>query len=213
MCVHKFGFDDCKPASMKDYIRANKGSLFDSFHPRRKVPNPSVFRSLQGSAQNCLDHRGETAEIVRFFSLPAIWMGRALLRAAFEAAEELGPEFCSCGTLESRLLRTVLPEIARRLGDERAAPLCGEARYWDDFELRHAAISTLCRAPLDHESKTWRYLARNLKEGNPIAIALDRACPPCLDSDWSAAQLRSLWTGRGVDRMTWGPELLELPAA
>lgn len=171
-----------------------------------------MLTSVTGSALNSLDLRGDAAEVLRYYSLPAAWKGRALRRLADTAIGDLGGDICALGTIEHCLLHRIVPEVARRLGDVGVPDTGAEMRMRDGFDLRHAAMSYMARAPM-HDSPSWRFLVRGVTMGNPVAIALDLTCPPAIDGDWAAAQIRAAWTCFGLDRLTWGPDLLAAPAA
>lgn len=160
--------------------------------------------AIQGDRKDSLLLRGGNAEILRFYSLSPAWMAACLTRWSSRAIAELGPEVCAQGTLENRLLRIDIPEIAARL----RAPATAHAR--DPYCVRSETLSSLLRSPAHARAHAWTFLHREARLGNPIVIALDRACPPQVESDWAAAQMRQAWARLGSDGLVWRPELAQV---
>ena len=158
--------------------------------------------AIQGDRKDSLDLRGGAEEILRFYALSPAWMASCLNRLSKRAIVELGPEVCAQGTLECRLLRVEIPEIVARL---RSTPSTQNAR--DPFCVRSETLCALLRSPEHHGSSAWSFLHREVRFGNPIVIALDKACPPQMESDWAAAQMRQAWARLGADGLVWRPEL------
>lgn len=149
-----------------------------------------------------LTTRGAASEALRFFGLTSPWMAAALQNWGNRAIVELGPDICSTGTIEHKILNVAIPEIAQRLQGNRSRT------ELDDFSLRNSYLSVLIRAPKSHSSPTWCLLTHDIEQGNPLVIALDRIYPPNIESDWAAARISKALSNIGIGGMTWRPELL-----
>ena len=170
-------------------------------------------------------HEAEKAEIERLHSLPDRWLAEALLRLAREAREAApalqnpfdityGPNFVC----------NAIPEAARRLGG-RLLPnesLRPEYRAMSpqDFRailgvyLKNTSMRYHDQTP-DHERLTptaFDILDREFVNGNPVAMAADRICPPPEPGndrdDWIARHVREISGRRGhAETAVWSPAL------
>lgn len=164
--------------------------------------------------------RPDDQELQRFYRLPDLWMGAELLRFSRRMREILPQDIVGplCCTVERRLLCEIIPELAHRLGVRNFRP--GEAsssgiRSLDAFDLRiyaAQALTFLPKNPSYCSPNGWSLITRNVCTGNILAIALDRAAPPTVASDWVAATIDRACNDLGIPgQLTWGPQLL--PAA
>lgn len=155
-------------------------------------------------------------EVRRFFELTDLWKARALQRVARSALDALPPDVVGkqARTVERRLLRDIVPELALRLGMPRH--LAGELgdpqlRLADCFEFRERVTTVLGALPRIPAAfmPSLGALSRDAMAGNLVAIALDRVAPPLVESDPLAAAVGQAWAARGVfGRLTWAPTLL-----
>ena len=133
----------------------------------------------------------EEAEIARIYALPDRFLAAQLLRMV-RACRRNGPERLSnpleC-VYEPSFVWQFVPELAKRLG-ATDLELNEATRYNDrsDAELRFLAgvylrNITAGNLGVDHDADTTtpdvaELLTRDPARGNPIAIAIDRICPP-----------------------------------
>lgn len=162
--------------------------------------------------------RSDHAETERFFRLPDLWMGADLLRFSRRMRSLLPDEIAgpACCTVERRMLWDIIPAISARLGISNFLPneaLAMSLRGLDTFDFRHettAVLTGLPKHPGYDAPHGWSLVTRDVCKGNILAIALDRAAPPAVASDWIAATIDKACNDRGIPaRLTWMPELLE----
>lgn len=185
---------------------------------RSTIHSLTVYSGSEGSHRVDRDDDGETQ---RFFALPDLWKGAELLRIASRAARALPDDVAGtmATTLERRLLRDLIPEIAYRLGVKNLpTDLCGDRtiRGIDAFDFRICVNSVITRiqgVPVAAAPAAWGLLTRDVTEGNVVAIALDRVAPPLVAADWISARLDAAWSHRGLPgRLTWSPDLVTAAA-
>jgi hypothetical protein len=180
---------------------------------------------LTKAQMECL--AAEEAELERLYGLPDREIGEELLTLARKAREEnprlLGdPDGIS---YSPALVWHVIPEVAKRLG---CAVGANEASSDDivgisDRDLREAVGHYLANATLNYglelqdlerpgnQPRAIDLLDREACNGNPVAIAIDRICPPAPEGqdqdDQLARRIREV--GRYVDGAQvamWSPE-------
>lgn len=182
------------------------------------------------SLRTCLDTRtikDLRAEIERIYYLPDRWLAEELLRLVRQVRAELPDQLSFADRATSHacsLVWDVVPEIARRLGsrslspDESRDPKVTDCehdilRQYAGICLKFSALSALVeqRCP---DSVT-RLLVREISEGNPIAIGLDRlslasgTTPP---QDLIARHMSEWSRANGLDEVAaWQPNLLPKP--
>lgn len=169
----------------------------------------------------------EKAELARLHGLPDLELGEELLKLARKAREE-NPRLLSDPDRPSyspAFVWHVIPEVAKRLGcsvdpDEARAP---DIAGISDRELRETVGHYLANATLnygldlhelerqDNQPRAIDYLEHEACNGNPVAIAIDRICPPAPEGqdqdDRLARRIREV--GRYVDGVQvamWSPE-------
>lgn len=165
----------------------------------------------------------EAREASRLHALPDRWLANEVLklartvRAAIPAGRDDG--------YNALLLWDVMPEIARRLGGRIDANevLDHEVRTCPPERLREIAAQchqNLGRSYLKDAERTdadlcpVSFLTREAANGNPVAIALDRAAPPGPDAKDSLARHLSRISARRGHPATqaWHPALQGDPA-
>ena len=124
------------------------------------------------------------------------------------------------GTYNLGLLWDVLPELAKRLGETEFLP--GERQDYGtpttDQEFRDLVASYLRHSCIGNrhgyreagpDTNPARVLSSDVANGNIVAVALDRVCPPTADSqDWFASYLREVGRarfGRDANVTAWTP--------
>jgi hypothetical protein len=166
------------------------------------------------------------ATMARLHSLPDRFLAREILRLARDARRQIS-EFDNWihdpfyGTYNVLLLWHVLPELAARLGETSFQP--NERRDADLATRTGADFRDWVSSCIAHNDVGHRYgykdkgsvptpcylLGQDVCNGNPIAIALDRLCPPGIDSTDSTAKLiREVGRYRFGDNAsinTWSP--------
>lgn len=156
--------------------------------------------------------------------MPDRWLAEELLRLVRQVREELPDQlkFANRGASHAcSLVWDVVPEIARRLGsrsltaDEGRDPKVTDCdddilRQYAGICLKFSTLSTLVEQRCQ-ESVT-RLLVREISDGNPIAIALDRislAGGITPRQDLIARQMREWSRANGLDEVAvWRPNLL-----
>jgi hypothetical protein len=169
----------------------------------------------------------EREELARLHGLPDRWLGEALLKLARQAREE-NPRLLrnpSGDSYSPAFVWHVIPEVAKRLGcrvdlNEARAP---DIVSLSDRELRETVGHFLANAtlnygldicdlhPLDNKPRAIDLLEHEACNGNPVAMAIDRICPPAPEGqdqdDRLARRIRE--AGRYVDGVQvamWSPE-------
>ncbi|MCA9774263.1 MAG: hypothetical protein KC466_17730 [Myxococcales bacterium] len=162
-------------------------------------------------------------ELTRLYGLPDRFLGRALIdlaRNAITADPDLGGDPRKRG-YESLLIRSVLPRLARALGETgltaleaagaRAAPEPGpELRTLVGTCLNNAVF----RPFVTHPDPQLRALTLGFANGSPVTIGLDRVSPPTYASDdWVARHIREVSRARfGNERFSaWEPAMQDYP--
>ena len=172
----------------------------------------SVFRRLLNPEQRRrID--AESSETFRLFSLPDRFLARALLDISRDVRQmRNGDPSDRAVWLEetAMVLFDLVPEIAHRLGEtsfssverlntDLKAGSIAELRHYAVWVLNHGSIN---RLPYDPLTKSYRadhpdrpclgvdLLARDAANGNVLAIAIDRLCPPQLDASMSGPEIR-----------------------
>lgn len=163
----------------------------------------------------------ERAEILRMWSLPDRFLAADLLRkvrVARNAYPVLNMDYRG-STYETTFAWDVVPEVAARLGaaeflpNERKSEVrqCSdkELRDWVGLSLKHMGMIREAWLERDDRANPWLMLTHSLPNGNPVAFAMDRVCPPTLESrDWSAVHVREVARHRGFDGVSaWSPML------
>ncbi len=170
------------------------------------------------------------AEMERLHGLPDRWLGEAVLKLARQIRSEV-PDMASQTpdrrTTNGYLLWDAIPEMARRLGcavtlNEAGGGIRG-ASAWD---LRLAVGHSMWGLSGGYLSEAARpeadlcpvgLLTREVANGSPIAILLDRVAPPAPGADDRCARhVREISTYRGLEpreawdptMMTWGDDLV-----
>ena len=165
----------------------------------------------------------EAREARRLHALPDRWLANETLKLARTVRAGLDPG--REDGYNGLLLWDVMPEIARRLGASIQANevLDHEVRNCTSERLRELAalcyrnigrqyLSDAARGDLDLCPVA--FLTREPANGNPVAIALDRAAPPGPDAtDFLARHLAGVSAFRGHPRTpSWHPGLQGDPA-
>lgn len=185
---------------------------------------------LSANSRACIDASRVT--MARLHALPDRFLGRELLRLARAARTQVlvtdaymaDPQY---GTYNVALLWHVLPEMAARLGEtsfelnERKDPWMA-AKTGADF--RECVSSYITHNDLGHrygykgdqaEPNPCYLLGHEPCNGNPIAIALDRLCPPFdTSADDAARRIREAGRCRfGNDAVVnaWSPAFQDYP--
>ena len=145
-------------------------------------------------------------------------MGADLLRKARSIRANMPDDICGpgAGTIESRLIWEIIPELAHRLGTPHI--VIGEAssclRGLDAFDLRLVvtqALNGLPKAPEYDCHENWSLITRDVCSGNIVAIALDRVAPPSIAGDWISASIDRVCNDLGIQaRLAWEPQLAAL---
>jgi hypothetical protein len=176
--------------------------------------------------------------VARFHGLPDRFMARELMRLCRQVramAIAVDPQLAdpSWCTYRATMLWSACPEVAARLGETVFEP--GERadrylRHEDNTTLRHSIGNYLKHSELSRIPKLFDrqdpnreapdpvdMLDNDVANGNPLAIALDRACPPGEDAtDWPASYLAEVGRSRfGRDDQTraWSPAFQNYPAS
>lgn len=185
--------------------------------PFRRFLSPESIRRIER----------ERTELARIHSLEDRWLGEEILRLARRArSENPGLLADPRGTSYSpNFVWQVIPEIARRLG---AKPGLNEATNpditrSDDRRLReitgHYLANSSLRYGMDRqidrgeEITAIALLEHEACNGNPVAMAIDRICPPAPEGETRNDPLaRSIWSvGRyldGVQVGAWSPAVV-----
>lgn len=165
------------------------------------------------------------AQLVRLHGLPDRWLAVALMKLARDC-RSLYPEDLPVpandrgGTYDNNLVWNLVPEIAYRLGhrefqtNERRDPRYASAslpelREVTGIYLAHSSreCGTKETRPAQPAIDPWRLLLHEAVNGNPLAIALDRLCPPTADmTDRLVSALREISHNRGLPADIWSPE-------
>ncbi len=184
---------------------------------------PSPFRRLL-SPESIRRIELMDAELARIHALDDRWLGEEVLRLARRARQE-NPGLLADprgGTYPPNLVWQVIPEVARRLG---AKPGLNEATdrdivESDDRRLRQRVGLYLANSDLRYgmdgrydrgEALTAIEKLEHLPcNGNPVAMAIDRICPPApKGEDRDDPLARDMWSvGRyldGVQVAAWSP--------
>lgn len=190
------------------------------------MSSPSPFRKFLSPESIRRIERTQT-ELARIHGLEDRWLGEEILRLARRARDE-NPKLLADprGTSYSpNFVWQVIPEIARRLG---AKPGLNEATdpdviRTDDLRLReitgHYLANSSLRYGMDRqidkgdEITAIALLEHEACNGNPVAMAIDRICPPAPQGETQNDPLaRSIWSvGRyldGVQVAAWSPEVV-----
>lgn len=187
---------------------------------------PSPFRRFL-SPESIRRIERERTELARIHALEDRWLGEEILRLARRArSENPGLLADPRGTSYSpNFVWQVIPEIARRLG---AKPGLNEATNpdfsrADDRRLReitgHYLANSSLRYGMDRqidrgdEITAIALLEHEACNGNPVAMAIDRICPPAPQGETQNDPLaRSIWSvGRyldGVQVGAWSPGVI-----
>lgn len=177
----------------------------------------TLFSNLPTCVQEQL-HK-DRQEVERLYRLTDPWLAKALLdlaRKARQAASHLGPQDV---TYDALLVWGLVPELARRLSaSTRLEPAeCQlDLRNLQGLELRRRVYYTLSQlaSPLQHHT-SWRLLTRDLPDGNPVVLALDRLAPGQLAerADLLAQRLLEVARARGCAfEGVWTPAFLPAEA-
>jgi hypothetical protein len=187
---------------------------------------PSPFRRLL-SPESIRRIELMDAELARIHALDDRWLGEEILRLARRARQE-NPGLLADprgGSYSPNLVWQVIPEVARRLG---AKPGLNEATdreivSSDDRKLRERVGHYLANSDLRYgmesrvdkgETLTAISKLEHLPcNGNPVAMAIDRICPPAPQGqDQDDPLARSIWSvGRyldGVQVGAWSPAVV-----
>lgn len=187
------------------------------------------FRKKLSQKQIRLLH-ATTVEIHRLFALQDRWLGQALLHLARDVRAEFSGRLSdpSEQTYDATFVWSLVPEIARRLGAEGVSPdeiRRTEIRYATDRELRELTgifLNNLSIGQWSLENRDIRdrpssadLLTREFVNGNPVAFAIDRICPPAPvgadKDDWLARHVREVAAHRGGDDTgEWSPSERDL---
>ena len=133
----------------------------------------------------------EQSEMARLHGLPDAFLARALLKLKRDAVAELPAKFASppdCG-YEGLILWHLIPAIAQRLGETRLTAdeeNCARTVPFDPAEFRFYAGNCLSNSSMlrfvDGRDGAVSMLDREIANGSPIAIGVDRLVPPGPDS-------------------------------
>lgn len=169
----------------------------------------------------------EKVELARLHGLSDLELGEAVLKLARQAREENPKTLKDPGkeTYSTALVWHVVPEVAKRLGcsvDSNEA-CAQDIASLSDRGLREAVGHFLANATLnyglevsdlyllDNKPRAIDLLEHEACNGNPVAIAIDRICPPAPEGqdqdDRLARRIRE--AGRYVDGVQvamWSPE-------
>lgn len=166
----------------------------------------------------------ERRELVRLHGLTDRWLAEELLRLARAVRRQHPREFSKpYAGHASRLVWSLIPELAARLGAARFEP--GERGVDQYREIGESHILRILVGsylqevdPLGGQgvvsgtpARAWSLLTRPVATGNPVAIALDRLAPPnATMRDWPARCLTRIWqrVPGGEGRADWDPLLL-----
>lgn len=162
----------------------------------------------------------ERGEIRRLFALPDRELGEALLNLARDARADQRDLMARHGEHEGNVYDTttfwhLVPEIAKRLGAEVTPPEATnpDINSCDGPSLRqcayHMYANTLSRTSEGKRTFALNVLLNDAANGNPIAFALDRICPPTDDpEDRFATYSREINGNRGLGPVPyWSPAL------
>ncbi|QMI49742.1 hypothetical protein [Burkholderia sp. MBR-1] len=169
--------------------------------------------NLSPESRAMLD-RIETTTI-RYFSLTDRWLAQELLRLSRALRcqrPDIQPTDC---TYDASMLWHLVPELARRLGatsfrsNERTN---GAIVLLTDAALRERighSLKQLCPYHFTPSSDEAHLLFRQPYNGNPIAMALDRLCPPAdLIHDPIARSIREIAAVRKIQTNgCWTPAM------
>lgn len=162
----------------------------------------------------------EREELMRMWRLPDRFLAADLLRKAREARtlypvlQDHGPDR---STYETTFVWDVIPEIAARLGEtsfqflERKSEVRActdiELRQWLGLSLKHMGMLREAWLDKDRMVNPWLMLTHSIPNGNPVLFAMDRICPPTMDSDdWGARHVREIARNRGFEGISaWSP--------
>ena len=158
------------------------------------------------------------------------FLARAIVKMCRSARELHGPflrkEPESLPSYPAVLAWDVGPEISARLGEREFLLLersCG-VRSASASDLRAMAWVALTRSPgaraMDKGvgvADPWNLMRKNVGDGNPLFIALDRLSPPegfDVRKDPAAARVVQTCVARGIEpRLCWHPEMQNPPGA
>ena len=165
----------------------------------------------------------ESVEMRRLHGLEDRWLGEAILKLLRDVRRRSGAyalPHSDGGTYNSSLLWEVGPEIARRLGCKLAPHESAdfETRIATPERLREIAglaIANFDRSYLKDASDPSKdlcpvsLLCRDVANGSPLAVALDRVAPPGPGSNDRCARIvQEISARRGYEpREAWSPEL------
>lgn len=169
--------------------------------------------------------RCRNAEIARIYVLPDPFLAAELMHLARECRRLYPEHLCvpgadRGGSYDNNLVWNLVPEVAYRLGfrdlqpNERQEPRYALA---DLPTLRKIAGSYIANAsrtcrPRDAHPQApaidpWDLLIREVCNGNPIAFAMDRLCPPTPEMDDGIVRsMREISGNRGVPADAWSVE-------
>jgi len=166
----------------------------------------------------------ERNEILRIYALPDRWLAAELLRLTRSIREATSyAERPETDTYNSTVLWDVIPEIARRLGatiqqnestNWRFRSLEGEKfREYVAVCIANVGTGYLKDARLSTGIDPVAILFREVANGNPIIIGLDRLVPPGNNSiDHAARHIREISRTRGHEVVSsWSPMLNNEP--
>jgi hypothetical protein len=167
--------------------------------------------------------KAEREELIRMWRLNDRFLAADLMRkvrdarSRYRAVLDIDPRGYS--TYETTFAWDVVPEIAARLGEtafqpnERKAEVRActdvELREWLGLSLKHMGMIREAWNDKDALPNPWLILTYSIPNGNPVLFAMDRICPPTLESqDWGAKHVREIARHRGFgDVSEWSPML------
>ncbi len=151
----------------------------------------------------CIEATHQTK--IRLYGLPDRFLARELIRLARQARQiaiAAGDSFVketTYPTYNATLLWSLIPELAYRLGETDFLPnerADADLRAADTPTLRWSAATILRNCDLDrrygYDQKSTPnaclLVAHNACNGNPVAMAIDRLCPPTSEANDPLAQ-------------------------
>ena len=178
---------------------------------------------------NDMQRIAESNRIIHtLYNLPDRFFARRLIAFAREARLRIHSTTTTrnepgCGSYTASLLWSVIPELSYRLGETRFQTnerFDVDMRAECDLDFRMTVASFLKESSLrkfvdrDLAAPDACYiLSHEVANGNPIAIAIDRICPPTEESnDWITRLIQKVGRSRfGFDQThrTWSPAFAE----
>ena len=133
------------------------------------------------AAERMAQEAATTTEIVRLSSLDSRWLARALLRMARQLRVARLSEMAQQTQRNARLYWQLVPELAWRLGERTmriGERTDGAISQLSDQDLRKSLLQALRESTPTLDSHAGRVFFREINDGNPIVLALNRLVPP-----------------------------------